>query len=62
MTFFCNKCGYSGPTGPYHQLRVIDAPCPYLAAELPPLSDEERKRIAKEFGLQDSTEQGGGQA
>lgn len=53
MTFFCNKCGYSGPVAYPHAKNGVpgSGDCGYEAVLLPPMTDEEKNEIMKRFGL-----------
>jgi hypothetical protein len=54
MNYFCNKCGYYGPVQVGHRMETMNAPCPYYAAPAPQLTEEERQKIARECGLEES--------
>jgi hypothetical protein len=52
MTYFCTKCGYSGEqAGEHLKYKGSGKVCHYEPMPLPPMTDEERKRICEQFGI-----------
>lgn len=52
MNYFCNKCGYAGLVQVGHPMNALSGmPCPYYAVPLPDLTEAERQKIEKDFGL-----------
>lgn len=64
MTFFCSKCGYSGPVNYPHPKNgiALSGNCGYEAIILPPITEAERQEIMKRYGVDLSSDSSNGGA